>query len=298
MRGKSRSAEHEVARIAGRQHGVVTLRQLSEAGLRDDAVRRRVEKGLLYREHRGVYRVGHRAPSIEARYMAAVLACGEGAVLSGMPAAFLSGLVKGESPAPEVTSTSHRRVRGVLTHRVRRLEAPDVRVFKAIPITAVPRTLVDLAASLSLDALARASHEAEVRHRMSAAAVRAALARRPTAPGAWKLREIFGGQFRVTLSGLERDFLAMLRSAGLPLPQTNRPAGGRYVDCRWPRYRLTIELDSYRYHHSRHAWEQDRRREREARARGDDFRRYTYGDVSEDRALVLAELRGLLPAPR
>jgi len=57
-----------------------------------------------------------------------------------------------------------------------------------------------------------------------------------------------------------------------------------------------VELDSYRYHHTRHAWEQDRRRAREARARGDEFRRYTYGDVNGDRAQVLAEMRALLSA--
>ena len=95
-------------------------------------------------------------------------------------------------------------------------------------------------------------------------------------------------------SKLERRFLELLREAGLPLPQPNRPAGGRRVDCRWPIRRLTVELDSYRYHHSRHAWEQDRRREREARARGDEFRRYTYGDVVESPRLMLAELRALL----
>jgi len=86
-----------------------------------------------------------------------------------------------------------------------------------------------------------------------------------------------------------------LREAGLELPETNRRAGGRRVDCRWPDHRLTVELDSYRYHHSRHAWEQDRRREREARARGDEFRRYTYGDVFESPGRMLAKLRDLLP---
>jgi hypothetical protein len=82
--------------------------------------------------------------------------------------------------------------------------------------------------------------------------------------------------------------------AGLPLPKTNKRAHGRRVDCRWPEHRLTVELDSYRYHHSRYAWEQDRRREREARARGDEFRRYTYGDVFEGPSLMLAELHALL----
>ena len=97
----------------------------------------------------------------------------------------------------------------------------------------------------------------------------------------------------MTLSKLESGFLTLLRKNGLALPETNRVAGGRRVDCRWPERRLTVELDGYRYHRSRHAWEQDRRREREARARGDEFRRYTYGDVLEDPALMLAELRAL-----
>ena len=85
-----------------------------------------------------------------------------------------------------------------------------------------------------------------------------------------------------------------MQANDLELPETNRRAGGRRVDCRWPERRLTIELDGYRYHRSRRAWEQDRRREREAHSRGDDFRRYTYGDVFDDPRLMLAELRGLL----
>jgi hypothetical protein len=74
----------------------------------------------------------------------------------------------------------------------------------------------------------------------------------------------------------------------------NRRVDGRYVDCRWPEHHLTVELDSYRYHHSRHAWEQDRQREREARTRGDEFRRYTWLDVDERQAPMLTDLRQLL----
>ena len=75
----------------------------------------------------------------------------------------------------------------------------------------------------------------------------------------------------MTLSVMEAHFLTLLRESNLALPETNRRAGGRRVDCRWPELRLTVELDSYRFHRSRHSWEQDRRREREARARGDEF---------------------------
>jgi len=147
---------------------------------------------------------------------------------------------------------------------------------------------------LDVDTLARACHEAGVRHGTTPAQVDAVLARRSNAKGAAKLRRILHGDVRVTLSGLERRFLELLRGAGLPLPQTNRRAGARRVDCRWPERRLTVELDSYRYHRSRHAWELDRRREREARRRGDDFLRYTHDDVFEDPRTVLAELRPLL----
>jgi hypothetical protein len=102
------------------------------------------------------------------------------------------------------------------------------------------------------------------------------------------------GDVHVTLSKLEHRFLEVLREHDLPLPVTNHPAGARHVDCRWAAHRLTAELDSYRYHSSRHAWEQDRRCEREAYARGDQHRRYTYANVFERPAQMLAELRALL----
>jgi hypothetical protein len=165
-------------------------------------------------------------------------------------------------------------------------------VFHRIPVTTVPRTLVDLAAQLSAPALGRAVHEAQVRYATTPAQVDAVIVRHPRSRGVAKLRRILHGDFRVTLNRFERRFLERLRDAGLPLPKTNRPAGGRYVDCRWPG--LTVELDSFRFHRSRHAWERDRAREREAYARGDELRRYTWGDVLERPAQMLRELRGLL----
>ncbi len=122
------------------------------------------------------------------------------------------------------------------------------------------------------------------------AQVQAVLERRPGSEGAGKLRRIMSGDVKVLLSKLERGFQKRLREAGVPPPITNRPAGGRRVDCRWPDHKLTVELDSYRFHNSRHAWTQDRRREREARARGDDFRRYTWDDVFVHPRLMMREL--------
>jgi hypothetical protein len=291
VRHKSSTVEAVLAKLASRSHGVVTRVQLLAAGITLAEIRQRVATGALQREHHGVYRVGHRAPSVEARYLAAVWACGDAAVLSGRAAAHLWGILKGAAPPPEVTAPSEHRIAGVATHRARHIERTS---HRGIPITTVPRTLVDLAAVLSLDALARACHEAGVLHDTTPRQVDAVLAKRPKTRGAAKLRKIFHGDAPVTLSQLERAFKKRLIEAGLPLPKTNKRAHGRYVDCRWPDRRLTVELDSYRYHHSRHAWEQDRRREREARARGDEFRRYTYGDVVERPRLMLAELRALL----
>jgi very-short-patch-repair endonuclease len=257
-----------------------------------DAIKRRLRSGALHRVHPGVYRVGHEAPSTLASYMAAVLACGPGAALSGMAAAHLYGLVR-QRQRPEVTAPNDRRVEGVLTHRIR-LHGRDVTEFKGIPVTTVPRTIVDIAGHFGFDPLAELCHHAQIRYRVRPRVLYSALSRCPNAKGAANLHRIFRGDGDILLSDLERRFLALLRKARLPLPRTNRPAGGRYVDCRWPEHKLTVELDSYTYHHTRHAWEQDRRREREARVRGDEFRRYTWDDVKKYGDYVLRDLQPLL----
>jgi very-short-patch-repair endonuclease len=298
MDPQGRKAERVLARIGGGQHGVVSRAQLLAAGVSAQEIKGRLRNGSLLVEYPGVYRIGHRAPSTEACYMAAVLACGEGALLSGRAAAHLFGLLKGPAPPPEVSAPRQRRVEGIRTRRCRRPDPRDATSWRGIPTTTVPRILVDLAAVLAEDDLARACHEAGVRYRTTPREVDAVLARRPGSRGAGKLRRVLRGDVRVTLSALERRFLQHLREAALPLPRTNRPAGGRRVDCRWPEERLTVEVDSYRYHSSRHAWELDRRREREAHARGDEFRRYTWGDVFVGPGSMLAELREVLGRSR
>jgi very-short-patch-repair endonuclease len=161
-------------------------------------------------------------------------------------------------------------------------------------VTNVPRTIVDLAAVLDPPDLARAFHEAAVKHHIKPDAVGRVLARRHNWPGAKILRRVLGGDEPVSLSRLESSFIAAVRRARLPLPETNELTDGRYVDCRWPAQRLTVELDGYAYHDTRHAFELDRQREREARARGDDFRRYTWRDVVEEPEPMLEDLRSLL----
>jgi hypothetical protein len=271
-----------IAKLAWPSHGVVTRRRLLAAGVSRHEITSRIARGSLIVVYPGVYRVGHRAPGVEADYMAAVLACGEGALLMEAAAAHLYRLIRGDAPAPVVRTRTERRIKGIETHRQRGRKAPGTE-WKGIPITTVPQTLIDLTPSLPTDQLARAAHEAQVR-----------FGTRPNPAMPPKLRAILEGDIPVTLSELEARFLTLLAENGLPRPITNRLASKRRVDCRWPTHRLTVELDSYTFHGSRHAWELDRRREREAYARGDQHRRYTYGDVFEDPRAMLAELRALL----
>jgi Transcriptional regulator, AbiEi antitoxin len=294
MDAKVRTPELVIRELGSSSHGVVTRQELLDAGLTPEIIKNRLRKGVLTSIHRGVYRVGHLAPNLEARYLAAVKACGGGALLAGRAAGYLWDLVKGSPPRPEVLTHMDRRVPGVVVHRARRTDHVDSKMRHGIPVTSVPRTLLDLASSLPEPALARACHEAGVRYRTTPRQVEAVLEQLPNAAGSAKLRRVLRGEVPVTLSRLERRFLTRLREAGLPEPITNRVAGSHRVDCRWPKHRLTVELDSYRFHNSRHSWEQDRRREREARTRGDEFRRYTSLDVFDDPRFMLSELRGLL----
>ena len=294
MDPQGRTADQILAALAAEAHGVVDRGQLLDAGVSAQQIKRRLARGTLIQEFRGVYRVGHAAPSTDARYLAAVRACGAAAYLCGVAAAHAYGLGKGMAPTPEVVARTERQVAGVVSHRRRNLDSEDVTVFRAIPIVTVSAALVDIAAVLALDALARACHEAGVRYRTTPRDVEAVLTRRSNAPGARNLRLVMTGDAKVVLSKLEREFLALLRAHGLPLPETNRVASGRRVDCRWPEHRLAVELDSFRYHNSRYSWAQDRRREREARARGDEFRRFDYDDVFVNQRDLLSELARLL----
>ena len=282
--------------IANRSHGVVARDELLAAKITARQIERRLGKGALIPEFDGVYRVGHRAPSVEARYMAAVKACGKGAVLRGRAAAYLWGLIKGPIPRPEVLTPTERRVKGIRTTRSRDIDRRDVIKCRGIPVTTVARTVVDLAADSTPGELARFFHEGAVRYRLKPHHVEAVLKRRPNSKGAKTLRRVMNGDERVLLSELERGFIALLREHNLPLPKTNIPRGGHWVDCHWDEYKLTVELDSYRFHSTRQAWEQDQRRERKARARGE-YRRYVWGDVFEEPAATAAEARQLLSTP-
>jgi hypothetical protein len=290
MRQQSRTAGTKVARIASGAHGIVTRPELLNAGLSSSGIQRRVDNGALFVEYRGVYRVGHTAPSTEASYMAAVKACGDGAVLGDRAAGYLVGIVKGAPPPPLVLTRTERRIPGLRTRQTR-LHPLDAAEHNGIPVTPVPRTIVDLAAELDADDLGRVFHEAAVRYGTTPRQIYGALKRKPNAPGAAKLHAILGGTIPITLSMVEKRLFDGLKAARLPLPEVNRSTDGRYLDLRWPDQHLTVEVLSYRYHHSSHAWENDHRGQRLAFKRRDSWRSFTYRDVMERLEETIAELR-------
>jgi hypothetical protein len=271
------------SQIAGRQHGVITATQLIALGLHRSAIGKWLKKGLLHREFDGVYRLGHRAPSVHAHYMAAVLACGPGAALSGLAAAYLYGLTRRSPSLPEVSAPSDRDIRGIITRR-RKVAS---RVWQGIPMTTVEQTIQDLAGRLSLDDLARVCHEAEIKFRVTNVPSKGV-------KGAAKLRAIYNGDHALLLSEMEREFKRLLEAHDLPLPRFNRKLGAHYIDARYDDPPLTIELQSFRHHSSRAAWESDFERQRAARRHGDAFLPYTWKDIYEQPGEMLDELTALL----
>lgn len=176
---------------------------------------------------------------------------------------------------------------GVVIHRVARLDARDTTLYHGIPITTVPRVLLDVAPAFTLAELTRACHEAWVHHRTGPPEIKACIARNPSKPGGRHLLRAVGTD--VTLSALEDAFLALPRSHGLPVPRTNIDRHGDKVDCHWPRLRLTVELVSYRFHDTRQAFERDVGRRRRSHHIA-----FSYGDVTERSERTAAEVAQLI----
>jgi very-short-patch-repair endonuclease len=241
-----------IARLALATHGVVDRAALSAAGLSRGEVDGRIRRGQLFPVHRGVYAVGHVALSREGRWMAAVLACGEGAVLSHRSAAVCWCCADREDLVPHVTAPHRVRPAGVVAHRGR-LAPADVTVRNGIPVTSAARTLVDLAQLLSEEDLERVVREAQFRGLFHEHAIRDALQRRPST----LLRQLLNDR-NPSQSKLEDRFLRLCRRHGIPRPQAQVRDGRRRPDFVWPEARLIVEVDSWQAHGTQHAFQADR----------------------------------------
>jgi very-short-patch-repair endonuclease len=292
-----------VGALASEQMGVVSRRQLLEAGLSRKSVGNRVRSGHLVRLHRGVYAVGHARLRREGVWLAAVLAAGPEAVLSHRDAAGLHGLRPANHAQVDVTTTDRGRGRGgdpgIRIHRTRSLDAEDATTVHGIPVTTVARTLVDLAGVVPRDHLARVVKEAEQRNVFDLAAVHAALTRTRGRRGAGHraVREAIAEHealgLSATRSSLEDAFLRLLRDAGLPSPAVNATVEGFEVDAVWRTQRIAVELDGWASHHDRHAFQRDRERDAVLTTAGWRVVRFTHHDVVDRSDRVMQTLRRL-----
>jgi very-short-patch-repair endonuclease len=249
---ENRRHPNEISLLAGRQHGYVTRAQLLALGLSDSAIRRRVASGQLIPVHAGVYAVGHVPRSAVARAAAAVLACGDGAVLSHGSALALWGV--GDWPArPEVTAPAERRRPGIRTHRSRTLTAHDVRRQGGVRVTSPVRTVIDTASRLTDARLIRIVNEVRLAGHLKRTALEELLARSARA------RRLLGSpEQRPTRSGLEDLFRRFAARHRLPMPEVNARVDGREVDALYREPRLIVELDGWIYHQDRRSFETDR----------------------------------------
>jgi very-short-patch-repair endonuclease len=272
MRTQS-TIEPAIGRIADAQYGVVARAQLLALGLGADAIGRRVRCGRLRPLHRGVYAVGHLVLRREAHWLAAVLACGDGAVLSHAAAAAHWGLRPSAATRVDVMvrGAGGRRRPGLRVHRHATLLAGEITRHEAIPVTTPARTLLDLAATLPRRALERAVDQTEVLRLFDLTALAATVSAhqgRPGAPLLGAVLEQHSAGSTLTRSELEERFLRFCAARGIARPMVNTIVAGLEVDFYWPRPRLVVELDGWAFHGTRAAFERDRRRDTRLAAAG------------------------------
>ncbi|MFL5847189.1 MAG: type IV toxin-antitoxin system AbiEi family antitoxin domain-containing protein [Solirubrobacteraceae bacterium] len=282
--------------LARTQWGVISVAQLRAMGAADGAAREWLRAGRLIRLHRGVYAVGHDALRREGRWFAAVLACGAGAALSYATAATHLGL-RGWAPALiDVSVAAQRRSQpGIHVHRPRSLDG-DVAIVGGIPTTTATRTIIDLAGTLSLAALESLAAEAEHRGLIDHARLSQARSR--------KLRTIFAGDTPParTRSRDETRFLAAIRAAGLPEPESNvwltHGAGEEWQpDHLFRQERVIVEIDDDR-HRTRRAFELDRAKDATRQADGYATLRFTRRQLRKDPARAVSLVAATLSARR
>jgi hypothetical protein len=254
-----------LAELGRRQHGVVSRAQLIALGLTPAQIDGRVRRKVLHRVHQRVYAVGHLALTRNGRFMAAVLACGEGAALSHFSAAVLWGILQDRGQAIHVTAEKKRVCRGVVVHQAP-LQGERVR-RAGIVVTTPARTLVDLADVVrKRRTLERAFDEAEYlgldwraaapRHGRRGSGLLASVLAVHT-PGTTRTR-----------SELEEMFLTLCDRSDLPRPVVNGRIGGYECDFVWHDQRVVVETDGGAAHGTHRARQRDPVRDAELQLSG------------------------------
>jgi very-short-patch-repair endonuclease len=274
-----------VSRLSARQHRALSVAELHGCGLDDDAILVRTRNGRLHRRFRGVYAVGDNMLSLAGCFLAAVKACGPGAVLSHFSAAVLWGLLKWDGRDPEVTAPHPRRHKGIKAHRSTHIE----RVYRnGILVTPVARTLIDISATAPQKQLRRAVNEALNKRLIKPYELVTSKHR-----GAKKLRAILVDA-APTMNDFEDLVLPLVRNAGLPRPLVNQPFLNYRPDFRWPEHHVILETDGAATHDQPLARADDARRQAVLEAYGYTVLRTTWRELVGQPATVMRALDSAL----
>jgi very-short-patch-repair endonuclease len=270
----------------------VSRRQLLEAGWNTRVIDKAIARGDLLAVHAGVYAVGHRAIGDEGRWMAAVLAGGPEAVLSGRSAGAHQGLLVRDTGITHITAPVAVNRRRIVGHRAR-LHPADRTVRRGIPVTTVARTLVDLDHGIPDDE----DYEQVVREAMfhglfDPERIADALTRR-------RARRLAGylDDQTPTQSRMEIRFLRLCRRHRIPPPLTQQGEAPR-IDFLWPDARLVVEVDGWQAHRTRIAFQRDRTTTNTLQLDGYTVLRFTWEDLTRRPTMVAAQIRRALGLSR
>jgi very-short-patch-repair endonuclease len=263
-------------------------------GFTAHAIKHRTSKGRLHPIRRGIYAVGRPALNDKGRWMAAVLACGDGAVLSHSSAAALWRIGGEQRTEVELSlpSQSHREVSGLRMHRRPSLNLQrDTTREYGIPVTSPIQTLIDMSLRIDRPGVERMINEADKYNVVHPPQIREALDSRAGERGVARLRQILDRRtFRLTKEELERRFLPLAARASLPTPLTGQWVNEFEVDFYWPDLGLVVETDGLRYHRTPAEQARDRLRDQTHTAAGLTPLRFTHEQVRYEPEHVLAIL--------
>ena len=280
----------DLAALARRQHGMITYRQLRSLGLSHQMVKGWLRRGRIVRVHHGVFALGYVPKARESAWSAAVLECGEGALLSHFSAAALHGIRRTEPWLPHVSvpTSAGRAQPRIHVHRVR-LAPTDRDERRGIPVTSVARTLADLSALLDPDDLHAMVREAMHLRVFDLDAVGEVLERRRA-----RALRLLVEDLTFTGSRLEQEFLALCERSRLPLPRPQFRIAGFAADFAWPGRRVVVEIDGVQSHLTLAAFHSDRAKGNVLTALGWRVLRFTHADVRRRPARTMRTLRKVL----
>ena len=296
--------DHLIATIGERQHGLLTLRQLTAAGMSRGTLDHRTKAGRLERVGHGVYRIAGTPRSWRHDLFAAVLAVGPSAAVSHRAAARAWGCWNTD-PVPEVV-TAYAGVQlpdGAIVHRTRRLDAGDVVDLDGLPVMCPARVAADLGAVCSETTVASLVDTMLRRELLTMEDLQRIVARRSKQgrDGIGVLRRVVTERAPltgVTESFLEAELLRLCREAGLPEPRTQVPVwvDGRLrrLDAAYPEVMVAIEVDGWELHSRKPVFDDDRVRQNGLTNLGWAVLRFTWDQIRKRPWEVVADIRRTL----